>query len=93
MLRTAAWLAVMAAMTTAWGQDPPTGEDKDCKRGHEIEDRRGVCCTNGKPNRWDGYDKGVVWERSVQAAMARAKKERRLVMLWHLVGDADLEGC
>ena len=33
------------------------------------------------------------WDKGLQAALDRARKEKKLVMFFQLVGDLDLEGC
>jgi hypothetical protein len=45
------------------------------------------------PEPWEGYDRGVRWERSLEDAKARAAKERKPILLFQLVGDLDREGC
>jgi hypothetical protein len=42
---------------------------------------------------WDGYDKGIKWEKSLDAAVERAKKEKKPILFHQLVGDLDKEGC
>jgi len=42
---------------------------------------------------WEGYDKGITWEKSLDAAKARAAKEHKPILLHQLVGDLDKEGC
>ena len=51
------------------------------------------CCDKGVPRKWDGYNKGVKWTQPMQGAIERAKKEGRILMVFHLVGDMDKEGC
>ncbi len=46
-----------------------------------------------KPVDWKGYTKGVKWEKSLEAAKARAAKEGKPVLLYQLVGDLNKEGC
>jgi len=46
-----------------------------------------------KPVDWKGYTKGVKWEKSFEAAQARAAKEGKPVLLYQLVGDLNKEGC
>jgi len=45
----------------------------------------------GKP--WDGYNKGIRWEKSLEAALGRAAAEGKPVLFHQLVGDLDKEGC
>jgi hypothetical protein len=40
-----------------------------------------------------GYNKGVKWEESLQAAVTRARKEQKPILLFQLVGDLKKEGC
>ncbi len=42
---------------------------------------------------WKGYNKGIVWEKDEESAWAEAKKSRKLVLYFELVGDLDMEGC
>ena len=51
------------------------------------------CCVKGVPKKWDDYNKGVKWTQSIDAAVAKAKKEGRILMVFHLVGDMDKQGC
>lgn len=46
-----------------------------------------------KPVPWQGYNQGVRWEASLDAALKRAAQENRPVLLYQLVGDLDKEGC
>ena len=46
-----------------------------------------------KPTDWKGYTRGVKWEKSVEAAQARAAKEAKPILLYQLVGDLNKEGC
>ena len=46
-----------------------------------------------KPTDWKGYTKGVKWEKSLDAAKARAAKEGKPILLYQLVGDLNKEGC
>lgn len=46
-----------------------------------------------KPVPWAGYNQGVRWEPTLDAALLRAAKENRPVLLYQLVGDLDKEGC
>ena len=51
------------------------------------------CCRKGKAKNWKPYNKGVKWSSSFDKAVEKAKKEGRILMLFHLVGDLDKEGC
>ena len=42
---------------------------------------------------WKGYDKGIRWEKSLDAAKLRAIKEGKPLLFHQLVGDMDKEGC
>lgn len=42
---------------------------------------------------WPLYNRGVRWERSLDAACRRAARENKPVMLFQLVGDLDREYC
>jgi len=35
----------------------------------------------------------VKWEKSLDAAFERAKKDKKLVLFFQLVGNLDAEGC
>ncbi len=45
------------------------------------------------PKPWAGYDQGVRWEKSLDAAKARAAREGKPILFYQLVGDLDREGC
>ncbi len=51
------------------------------------------CCEDGKPKPWAPYNKTVTWTQDIDAAFAKAKETGRLLMVFHLVGDMDKEGC
>jgi hypothetical protein len=51
------------------------------------------CCTDGKAKPWSGYNQGVQWTQPIDDAVAKAKKEGKLLLVFHLVGDMDKEGC
>ena len=42
---------------------------------------------------WKDYDKGIRWEKSFDAAKARAAREGKPILFHQLVGDLDKEGC
>ena len=42
---------------------------------------------------WKEINKGVRWEKSLDAARRRASHEGKPVLLFQLVGDLDKEGC
>jgi hypothetical protein len=42
---------------------------------------------------WKGYNQGIRWETSLDAARARAAKEGKPILFHQLVGDLDKEGC
>jgi len=42
---------------------------------------------------WKGYNQGIRWEKSLDAAKARAAKEGKPILFHQLVGDLDKEGC
>jgi len=42
---------------------------------------------------WPQYNRGVKWERSLEAACQKAARENKPVMLFQLVGDLDREFC
>jgi hypothetical protein len=42
---------------------------------------------------WKEYDKGIRWEKSLDAAKQRAAKEGKAILFHQLVGDMDKEGC
>lgn len=46
-----------------------------------------------KPLPWSGYNRGVRWEPSAEAALKRAALEKKPVLLYQLVGDLNREGC
>jgi hypothetical protein len=48
------------------------------------------CCTK---RTWKGYDKGIRWERSLDAAFARAVREKKPVLYVRMLGSLDMELC
>jgi hypothetical protein len=42
---------------------------------------------------WKGYNEGIRWEKSLDAAKLRAAKEGKPILFHQLVGDLDKEGC
>lgn len=42
---------------------------------------------------WKGYNRGIRWEKSLDAAKTRAAKEGKPILFHQLVGDLDKEGC
>lgn len=52
------------------------------------------CCNEGRDARpWAGYNAGVRWEPSLEAARKRAAAEGKPLMVYQLVGQLDKEGC
>lgn len=51
------------------------------------------CCEGGVPKAWAGYNRGVKWTKPFDGAVEQARKEGKLLMVFHLVGDMDKEGC
>jgi hypothetical protein len=52
-----------------------------------------VAATAAADDAWKGYNQGIRWERSLDAAKARAAKEGKPILFHQLVGDLDKEGC
>ena len=52
-----------------------------------------VAATAAADDSWKGYNQGIRWERSLDAAKARAAKEGKPILFHQLVGDLDKEGC
>ena len=42
---------------------------------------------------WAGYNHGIQWEASLDAAKVRAAREGKPILFHQLVGDLDREGC
>lgn len=42
---------------------------------------------------WKGYARGIRWEKSLDAAKARAAREGKPILFHQLVGDLDKDGC
>lgn len=61
--------------------------------GAGAQDARQSCCERGVPRPWAGYDRGVRWVVPAKDAFALAAKERKPLLVFHLVGDLDKEGC
>ena len=51
------------------------------------------CCDANGPKPWPGYNKGVQWTQPFDAAVKKARETNKLLMVFHLVGDMDKEGC
>ena len=52
------------------------------------------CCDSGKPRPWPQYNRvGVRWTQPMDAAVKKARESRKLVMVFQLVGDMNMEGC
>ena len=51
----------------------------------------GLIASSEEP--WKDYNKGIRWERSLEAAKIRAAREGKPVLFHQLVGDMDKEGC
>ena len=66
-----------------WSQNFKDGTSKSTK----------TCCDGRKPLPWKEYNRGIEWIESNDKAFEQAKKEKSLVMLFHLVGDLDKGGC
>jgi len=77
---------MIAAALLLLGTAAPQDEEWTVRRARQ-------CCDNGKPKPWDGYNQAVTWTQSIDDAFAKAKKEGKVVMVFHLVGDLDKEGC
>jgi hypothetical protein len=55
---------------------------------------RRKCCDGKVPRPWPKYNKeGVRWTFPMDAAVERARDSRKLLLVFHLVGDMDKEGC
>lgn len=79
-------------------ENPPPPPSESTTAGEtpekaELKPADGKCCTKGKAEPWDGYNKGVEWEKDEKYAWELAKADRRIVMYFQLVGDLDKEGC
>ena len=42
---------------------------------------------------WKDYDRGIRWEKSLDAAKLRAAREGKPILFHQLVGDLDKDGC
>ena len=52
------------------------------------------CCDSKVPRPWPAYNRqGVTWTYPMEAAVEQARKSRKLLMVFQLVGDMDKEGC
>lgn len=75
----------MALTQLAWiclfvFQAPPPQEEEEC-------------CRKGVPQPWSGYNKGIEWTMPNKEAFQEAKKDHRLILYFHLVGDLNKGGC
>jgi hypothetical protein len=93
-------LAAVAALLMAAATPPQ--EDYGIK-GHEYRppskgpgvpsDSKTPCCEDGRPNPWADYNLGVKWTVPLDAAVRKARESNKLLMIFHLVGDLDKQGC
>ena len=61
---------------------------------HMMEERQSRCCNGGRDAKpWEGFNEGVKWETSLEAARNRAAEEGKPILLYQLVGDLNQEGC
>ncbi|HEU4339458.1 MAG TPA: hypothetical protein VFS19_05275 [Planctomycetota bacterium] len=53
------------------------------------------CCDKNVPRAWASYNRvgTVFWTQPYEAAVAKAREKRKLLMVFQLVGDMDKEGC
>ena len=58
----------------------------------DTHGRKVTCCIKGVPQPWEGYNKGVRFTMPFDDAVALAKKEKKPLMVFNLVGDADKHG-
>ncbi len=42
---------------------------------------------------WDGYNKGITWEKSLDDAKQKAAESKKPILVHQLVGDLDKVGC
>ncbi len=83
-------LVVLPAPLQDWSSK--SGKGTSSKNRTSNKDR--TCCDGqNKPLPWKDYNKGVLWTKSNDQAFARAKKEKRPLLFFHLVGDLDKGGC
>src|SRR5262245_20222549 len=67
-------------------EDPPMP-------GPKSPPKSGTCCEEGRVKPWPGYNKGVKWTIPLSAAALEARNTGKLLLVFHLVGDMDKEGC
>jgi len=91
MHRTVLFVALMGMVAVAqdsgWSPTPSSGAKP--KKGTAEK----TCCEDGKAKPWAPYNKTVTWTQDIDAAFAKAKEAGKLLMVFHLVGDMDKEGC
>lgn len=95
-------LAVLAALLLVAAQDPPKPQDlpgadkpeEPPMPGGKLPPKSGTpCCEEGRAKPWPLYNKGVQWKLPLEAAALEARKTGKLLMVFHLVGDMNKEGC
>jgi hypothetical protein len=96
-MRTLAALATLLLAAAAPPQDPPgMREDDDVppRKGPRVPSTaKSSCCEEGRAKPWPLYNKGVRWTQPFAGAAKKARETRKLLMVFHLVGDMDKQGC
>ncbi len=80
-----AWL--IGALVAVGGTAAPQDEQPSIRKENRC------CNKQGTPLPWDGYNNGVKWAESMDKAYDQARKEKKLLMVFTLVGDLDKGGC
>ena len=88
MHRIALIVAMMSAGALAQDWTPPTSSSGGGKGTAAKK-----CCEDGKAKPWAPYNKNVTWTQDIDAAFKKAGEDGKLLMVFHLVGDMDKEGC
>jgi len=83
MLRTSLILIALLALAA-----PAAPQD-----GQSTLRKESACCKNGRPLPWSDYNKGVQWTQTMDDAFEKAAADKKLVMVFNLVGDLDKGGC
>ena len=78
---------VLAALAILAGVASAEGEGPECRCA-----RREVGESGSRVD-WPGYGRGVRWHTSVEEGRALARREGKLLFVYHVAGDLDKEGC
>lgn len=90
-------VAVLFLVAAVPPQDPPgyqgRGDDTPGVPRKVPRASESSCCEEGRAKPWPRYNQGVRWIQPLVAAAKKARESQKLLLVFHLVGDLDREGC